>query len=218
MKGNNKSPDPRKNIPQFVITFPDGENTTTNFSFFEAFPNLTNSKSCQYLGNLNNHPENSIIAASGCLHLESENRNSSDGTGDEEKMYFTMFSDKVPNKRFFSLDQNGNVEDVLSDGLDDATMEFEKEYLDPSNFNSSSIKLDGLDDDKDYQEGGNEVSGKEIRLNIAFGVDKSVQEVLGPEESIQNWIGGVMAHMQAFYVHPSLKTKIILEVIYNDIF
>ena len=57
LHNENKSSDPRQNIPQFMITFPDGENTTTNLSYFNALPYFNTSKPCQYLGNLNNDPK-----------------------------------------------------------------------------------------------------------------------------------------------------------------
>ena len=205
--------DPRKNIPQFIITFPDGENTTTNLSFFEAFPNSPGSKPCQYIGNLNNDPENSVISVSGCLHLKSDNNDPSQGPSDKNQMHFTLFSEKLPYQRFFTLDEKGEVKEMESDGLDDATMEFEKQYLEPSNLNSSSSKLE---DSFDYQEANRQMS-QEIKLNIAFGVDKSIQEYLGSHEAIQNWVGSVMVHMQAFYYHPSFKVRLRFEVKYLDL-
>ena len=213
LRNENNSLDPRKNIPQFIVTFPDGENTTTNLSFFEAFPNSLGSKSCQYIGNLNNDPEKSVISASGCLHLKSENNNSSDEPSDENQIHFTLFSEKLPYRRFFTLDEKGEVKEVESDGLDDATMEFEKEYLEPSNLNSSSYKLE---DAIDYQEDVTKQMNQDIKLNIAFGVDKSVQEYLGSHEAIQNWVSNVMVHMQAFYYHPTFKTRLRFEVRYID--
>ena len=101
-----------------------------------------------------------------------------------------------------------------SDGLDDATMEFEKQYLEPSNLNSSSQQLE---DSLDYQEEVNKQISQEIKLNIAFGVDKSVQEYLGSHEAIQNWVGSVMVHMQAFYYHPSFKVRLRFEVKFLDL-
>ena len=210
LHNENKSSDPRQNIPQFMITFPDGENTTTNLSYFNAFPYFNTSKPCQYLGNLNNDLKTSLISASGCLHLKTGNENFSD-----EEMYFTLFSDKLPNSYFFKLNGKGEVKEIVSDGLDDATMEFENEYLEPSNYNYSLSKVD---DFFDYQEKEREQIRAELRMNIAFGVDRSIKEALGSKNDIENWIGDVIVHMQAFYHHPSFKTRLNFEVIFSFIF
>ena len=173
------------------------------------------SKACNYIGNLNDDPEASVIAASGCMHLEQPNQKEAAYNSNKDKMYFTMLSKKSPTKRFFTLDINGKTEEVKPDGLDEATMIFEKEYMKPSNLKSSSNRLD-LTNSEDYQQphekNGNIAFPKEIKLNIAFGVDNSIKELMETEDAVENWVASVLCHMQTFYIHPSLKTKILLEV------
>ena len=100
LKGKNNCTDPSKNIPQFMIKFPlTGETITTKFSYFNAFPGLSKinrSKACNYIGNLNDDPEASVIAASGCLHLEQPNQKEAAYNSNKDKMYFTMLSKKSP--------------------------------------------------------------------------------------------------------------------------
>ena len=214
-----------------MIQFPlTGETTTTNLSYFDAFPKSSktiHSKSCNYIGNLNDDPEASVIAASGCLHLEQPDQKET--KYNKDKMYFTMLSKKSPTQRFFTLDINGKTEEVKPDGLDEATMLFEKEYMKPSNLKSSSNLLDSINDNsQDYQQrllserilskrilsekNGNKDFPKEILLNIAFGVDNSIKELLETEDAVENWVASVLCHMQTFYIHPSLETKILFEV------
>ena len=89
------STDPRKNIPQFSIVFPNGDSTTTNLSYYDPFSNLSTknrSKACNYIGNLNDDPGGSIIATTGCLQLLGgiqESNNSENGT--ETHIFITMF-------------------------------------------------------------------------------------------------------------------------------
>ena len=96
-------------------------------------------------------------------------------------------------------------------------MFFENEYMLPSNLSSSLNYLDSISkSSQDYQleraTSGSSTFPKELKLNIAFGVDKSIKEVLGSEDAVENWVASVMCDMQTFYIHPSLKTKILLEV------
>ena len=102
VKGKSNSTDPSKNIPQFMIQFPlTGETSTTNFSHFNAFPGsskINRSKSCNYIGNLNDDPKASIVAASGCMHLEQPNQKETKYGSNKNKMYFTMLSNKSPAK------------------------------------------------------------------------------------------------------------------------
>ena len=199
-----------------MILFPNGETATTNFTFYEppsGLKNVDRKKACNYIGNLNEDSQESTIAGSGCVHLKLYgNKNATKGVNkDEDIMYFTMLSKKTPNKKFFTL-KNGKTEEVPSDGLDEVTMQLEKDYMKPSNFQSygnaklpSMIKMR-----RKKRQTGN--FPKELKLNIAFGVDESIKEALGQIDRVENWVATVMCHMQSFYIHPSLKTKILFEV------
>ena len=125
----------------------------------------------------------------------------------EKTMEFTMFSKKFPTKHHFRFEDGKTVE-VQPDGLDDYTM------LNEPSFALDNSTEEGVDLIADLMEDLLEEEGfpSEIQLDIAFGYDKSVMEFFGSAAAAENWIATVVTHMQTYYHHPSLKTRINLQV------
>ena len=212
LQGQSNSTDPSKNIPQYTIVFPNGHNTTTKLTYYNPFSKSSKidlSNACNYLGFLNDEPGESVISITGCSHLKLELRNKTTKNKDDGTVYITMLSKKSRMKTFFIF-QYGKTKEVLSGGLDDQTMFAEQTVLNRFKYNKHKIR--GTRRGKNYNEEEKTIPPRRVIMRVEFGYDKSIKEAMKTHDLAENFIASLMVHMQTFYLHPSLKTKIIFQV------
>ena len=191
---------------------------------YDAIPNsvlIDRSRLCNYLGHLEGDEMNSIVAVTGCLKADDI----------DEKMHITILSPHSPNHKTFSVDKSGKTKhiEIKSDFLDEGFSSYENMMTTSKDFSSRFRRqAAGKKSDPNYVNENWENSARNVTveqkravpnylaLNIRVGYDKSVKEYFeGKGEIVDNWLSEVLTQVQLYFLHNSLKHKIIFQVHYD---
>ena len=202
--------DPKVDIPEIKVTFPNGVKRRLMLTHHDAIPNsnsIDQSRLCNYLGHVEHDEMDSVVAVTGCLI----------GDNQDEKMHITILSQHSPKHKTFSIDNGGKTTHIK--------MHPHYEYM---RFLASDSISDDVDDaiiNEEWENDADEVDDEErkavpfyIAIEIRLGYDKSAKNYIKEKGMmVDNWLSEVMTHALAHYRHRSLKHKIILQVEYFDI-
>jgi len=189
----------RSNIPEMSVTFDNGETHEMELEPYSETP-------CTFIGQLKNTP--SSLAVTGCLN------------NDEDKMHITLLADANTKTNIYELDFNGQVT---------AQENPFRTQTEPSGI--FPLKSRDGQCNEEYQKHNDTMGDEEVDLlqdlqaalsadaytywpseryaYVKFGYDKSMNRQLGQErKSFADWVNPVMAHVQSYYRHYSLPTKI----------
>ena len=74
-----------------------------------------------------------------------------------------------------------------------------------------AIRLGKIKEGYRIKSTNNEIPSR-INITVGFGYDNSVKEKVGSKSLTRAWLEEVFIHMMAYFQHPSLQTKIDLQV------
>ena len=214
---------------------------SSNEFFYESSKRLSPTELCNSIGHLKGD-EDSVITTTGCSNTKNIKPSPKNNarvmlTQKDILMHVSIISSNSSVAINFDVDKYGNMHVCESDGLEDRFVN--EANLSP--FTSKSRSLDdddaydsSYDDDEDYDDlEGEELSHlkdasfpRELTVTITYGFDQSVKEHFqnnsineaGWEIELESWIRSIHTHMQGFYWHPSLKTRINLKVRYRNLY
>ena len=207
--------DPRSNIPDIEVTFPNGQLDKLKLKHYNALPRSTNidhSRLCNYLGHLQ-HEKDATVAVTGCADV---NRNI------EGKIFITLISKQSPDQKLFVIHLKDDETHITS-----RSGKREKRHL----FEAQEVaaQTETILTTTDVFE-GDEVKDKEleakvskaadtgvpcsIKAKIKIGTDLSASNTIQSnlQMSVDNWLAEMFTHVQSHYYHPSLQHRINFEV------
>jgi hypothetical protein len=195
----------RSNIPEMSVTF---ENGATHEMVLEPYSNSP----CNFIGHLKSQPDSSV-AVTGCL------------ANPEDKMHITLLSDLNTRSPTYVVDFNGLVT-ADENPFATQTERSGKLPLKMRAWNESKCKNDD-EFDKDNDDMGDEEEDlfdefeaagvasaattfpPKLYAYVKFGYDTSLNDKLTSDGlTFGSWVDSVMTHVQTYYRHSTLPTKI----------
>ena len=207
--------DPKDDIPEILVTFPNGDSDRLNLKHYNALPSSTNIdhyRLCNYLGHLH-HDKEATVAVTGCADAE---RNI------EGKMYITLMSRQSPYQKMFTIDlkdNGGNIQYRSSHPQKRQLSEAQQvaEQIETIIRATETIEDDEIID-KDVEARVSKAPGDgvpcSIKAKIKMGTDASAWHTIHDylQMSVDNWLAEMFTHVQSYYYHPTLKHRINFEV------
>lgn len=193
----------RSNFLQMSVAFENGQNQEIILEPYSENP-------CNFIGQLKDEPGSSI-GVTGCLKSP------------EDKMYITLLSDSNTMSFAYIMDYYGKVstdENPLKHQKGPSGIALHSMINGASNItNFDYIEYQNVlqNESEDYFPEKNDKSARMNAINwperlyayVKFGYDNTMAQKLREEGTTFNeWIDSVMCHVQTYYRHKSLPTKI----------
>lgn len=186
----------RSNIPDMKVTFENGDSYSMLLEPYSDSP-------CNFIGELENNP--SSVAVTGCLEK----------SGD--KMAITLLTDLTSKSHMYELDFDGNV-DILENPFKDQKEPSGIHHLKSRDMELHNDKMGDEEEDPVMDQFAAEVADEavqwpnELHAVVKFGYENTLKAQLTSDDTtFTPWIDSVMAHVQSYYKHSTLPTKIIFK-------
>jgi len=183
----------RSNVPEMTVTF---ENGVSHDMLLEPYSNSP----CNFIGELKNQP--SSLAVTGCL------------TNPGDKMHITLLSDLNTKHYLYEVDYEGHV----TAQENPFKYQTEPSAIHPVTMRGMSQHKDKMgDEEKDSTLEMEAFWGTSAAVTwpteryayVKFGYENTLKAQLSSDgTSFAPWVDAIMTHVQSYYRHPSLPTKI----------
>jgi len=188
--------------PSVAITFPNGHKDTLILNKFHGNEEdrLASMERCHYIGHLTNETE-ACVAMTGCV-----------GSEDVE---FTILSTHAKESVMFKWTKNGNVE-ILENPQKNA-MRVKKESIEDFETGQYNDAITVPELEEAFMAAKTKCASSACslpdtqRLQIRVGYDDPFYKLLGSTAQAENYIAAAWTHVQVYYCHKSLGTKVIVE-------
>lgn len=190
----------RSDIPQMMVTFENGVSDSLVLEPYSDSP-------CNFIGQLENYP--STAAVTGCLAQPGD------------KMSITLLSDLNTKSNMYELDFDGTVEIVENPFKyqeEPSGVHHPDSRAADGGFHKHDDKMNDEEKDSLMESLAGAVTAEAVRwprklyTKVKFGYDKTMKKQMAAQgTTIGKWIDSVMAHVQSYYKHPTLPTKIMFK-------
>jgi len=203
----------RSNVPEINVAF---ENGKTHEMILEPF----SESSCNFIGELKSEPGSSV-GVTGCLE------------NPDDKMYITLLSDDNSLSYAYIMDYDGKVtadENPFKNqkgpsGLFSHDVSLRMDDVDDTNDSYGKHKDNMGDEEKDNYEEKQAQAASAMVTNwptsiyayLKLGYDNTLANQMRAQgTTFEKWIDSVMTHVQTYYRHKSLPTKIQLKYKHSE--
>jgi len=203
----------RSNVPEIEVAFENGKMHEMILEPFSESP-------CNFIGELKSEPGSSV-GVTGCLD------------NPDDKMYITLLSDDNSLSYAYIMDYDGTVTADESpfknqkepSGLFSKDVTLRSDDVDDTNDSYGKHKDNMGDEEKDnYEEKQAQAASamvpnwpRSIYAYLKLGYDNTLANQMRAQgTTFEKWIDSVMTHVQTYYRHKSLPTKIQLKYDHSE--